>query len=154
MSEEPLYCFISTTYCNVKCPLYHFDSQQCKIVMAVNRVLGDFDRPQQGQQLPTQKTLKPFPQLESGKYLQSITGKMVDNPVVKEVNTQRGPTPIANFHLTDEKTKVRVALWEKLADEVMRYGAGDIITLTGMSVKDPYEEVIQLSSTRNTNISH
>lgn len=93
-----------------------------------------------------------WPVMESGKYMQSLKGTIVDDIVIKEVETQRGPTTIANFKFTDGVAVVRVGLWGDLASEVEDFGKGNVITLTGMSIKDPYEGMTQLSSTRNTTI--
>ena len=43
--------------CNADCPLYHEASQQCKIVMAINRYLGPVDGPT--------KTPPPTPKIQS-----------------------------------------------------------------------------------------
>ena len=93
-----------------------------------------------------------WPVLESGKYVQTLKGTIVDDIVIKEVETQRGPTTIANFKFTDGVTVIRVGLWGDLASEIENFGKGNVVTLTGMSIKDPYEGMTQLSSTRNTTI--
>jgi hypothetical protein len=90
--------------------------------------------------------------LESGKYVQSLKGTIVDDIVIREVETRRGPSTIANFKFTDGVTVVRIGLWGDLASEIENFGKGNVITLTGMSIKDPYEGMTQLSSTRNTTI--
>jgi len=152
-----MHCIWVAGYClEDKCPYYHDATLQCKIVMAVNRYLGDFEAPKQPQAQASPlipKELKPFPELEPKKYLQEITGEVVDNPEVREVETRRGPVTIANFHITDGKTKIRVALWEDLVKEAEKFRPGDVITLKGMSIKDPYEGVDQISSTRKTEIA-
>jgi len=93
-----------------------------------------------------------WPVLESGKYAQKLTGTIVDDIVIREVETRRGPSDIANFKFTDGVTVIRVALWGDLAKEIEGFGKGNVVTLTGMSIKDPYEGVPQISSTRNTTI--
>ena len=93
-----------------------------------------------------------WPVLESGKYVQTLTGTIVDDIVIREVETRRGPSDIANFKFTDGVTVIRVALWGDLAKEVENFGKGNVVTLTRMSIKDPYEGVQQISSTRNTKI--
>lgn len=93
-----------------------------------------------------------WPVLESGKYVQSLTGTIVDDVVIREVQVRGKPTPIANFNLTDGVTVVKIAIWDALVNEVKGFGKGDTITLTGLSIKDPYDGVLQISSTRNTTI--
>ena len=52
--SEPMYCPLSTMYCKGEgCELYHDATLQCKIVMAVNRFLGDVDAPKTQQPLTT-----------------------------------------------------------------------------------------------------
>ena len=128
--------------------------------MAVNRFLGDFEDVKPKAEAPTRtrpsplipKSLKPFPTLESGKYLQEITGEVVNAPEIREVNTRSGPKQIANFDFTDGKSTIRVGIWEELIGEVKNLKAGDVITLKGMSIRDPYQGVEQISSTRKTEI--
>ena len=216
LSNEPMHCIWVSGYClEDKCPYYHYQTQQCKIVMAVNRFLGDFDTYKSpteiiidkilrekpnltkeaverlideerakaagllteeasahlvasklglGQETPDSpkrterhplipKKSKPFPKLEPRKYLQEITGEVVDAPEIKEVNTRSGPKQIANFNFTDGKSTIRVGIWEELFDEMGDLKAGDVIILKGMSIRDPYQGVEQISSTRNTKIA-
>jgi len=128
--------------------------------MAVNRYLGDFEDVKPKAEAPTRtrpsplipKDLNPFPTLESGKYLQEITGEVVGDVEVREVNTKSGPKPIANFYLTDGKAKIRVALWEDFVSEAEKLKSGDVITLKGMSIRPPYKGEEQISSTKNTEI--
>ena len=100
--------------------------------------------------MPVKQTT--WPMLESGKYVQSLTGTIVDDIVIREVQVRGKATPIANFNLTDGVTVVKIAIWDALVNEVKGLGKGDTLTLTGMSIKDPYEGVLQISSTRNTTI--
>jgi hypothetical protein len=42
--SETTYCFISTIACvKEECPVFHEATGLCKVVMAVNRILGDID---------------------------------------------------------------------------------------------------------------
>ena len=90
--------------------------------------------------------------MESGKYVQSLTGTIVDDIVIREVQVRGKATPIANFMFTDGVAVVKIAIWDALVNEVKGFGKGDTLTLTGMSIKDPYEGVLQISSTRKTTI--
>lgn len=96
-------------------------------------------------------SLEPFPALKPKSYVE-ITGEVTDDPEIKEVDTRRGTSMIANFHITDGQNKVRVALWGDLSSEAGGLRIGDMVTLTNMSVKDPYEGTDQISSTRNTTL--
>lgn len=159
LSNEPMHCIWMSGYClEDKCPYYHDATFQCKIVMAVNRFLGDIDAPKSPAPKRTEshplipKSLEPFPKLEPGKYLQEITGEVVNAPEIKEVNTRSGPKQIANFDFTDGKSTIRVGIWEELFGEMGDLKAGDVVTLKGMSIRDPYQGVEQISSTRKTKI--
>ena len=93
-----------------------------------------------------------FPDFEEGNY-ETLTGEIVEPAETREVNTRSGPKMVSNVFLTDGETKVRVGLWNELVDEIEKYGKGDVVTITNLSVKAPYDEVVQLSSTKNTKIS-
>ena len=54
--------------------------------------------------------------------------------------------------LTDGAIEVRVAVWEP-GNSLNGFNVGGWITLTNMSVKDPYDNVAQISTTRKTKIS-
>lgn len=156
-------CFITGLTCpKMECDLYHEATQICKIVMLVNRTLGHIDGPTPKEtppaslQQPVVESMKldtPFPELVPKSFLKSISGRMVDSPETREVETSRGPVSITNFLITDGAIQIRVALWEDLGDAVSEFNIGSGITLSNMSVKDPYDSVAQISSTRNTKIS-
>jgi len=93
-----------------------------------------------------------WPVLETGKYVQSLTGTIVDDIVVKEVQVRGEPTPIAEFQFTDGVTVVKVAVWDELIGELEGLGKGDTLTLTAVSIKKPYQDVQQISTTRKSTI--
>ena len=137
MSNEPNLCVLTGAYCTTKdCPLYR--DHKCDFIKAIQSILATFapakaPAPERRESHPLiPKTLKPFPKLEPGKYLQEITGEVVDDVTVKEVETRRGPVMIANFNLTDGEARIRVALWEDLVSEAEKFRPGDVITLKGM----------------------
>lgn len=155
--SEPMLCPLTGAYCSENgCPLYHSDTLQCKFIMAVENILGTYTegaKPKREETHPLiPKTLKPFPTLEPGKFLQELTGEVVNAPEIREVNTKNGPKQIANFEFTDGKSKIRVGIWEELLGEIKNLRSGDVITLKGMSIRPPYKGVEQISSTRNTKI--
>ena len=92
-----------------------------------------------------------WPVLEPGKYVQSLTGTIVDDVVVREVQVQGKPTPIADFNLTDGVTVVKVSVWDALIKALDGFGKGDTITLTGLGIKE-YKGVLQVSTTRKSTI--
>lgn len=91
--------------------------------------------------------------LEVGKYVNKVSGILVDDTSQREVDTQYGPNTVTNFRMTIEgEGEVRVSLWGDLAKDAMNYTAGDSITLTNMKVNPPYDGLLQLGSCRRTKI--
>ena len=97
--------------------------------------------------------LAPFPQFATGTYLPTLTGRIERDVVIREVNTKRGPTTVADVHLTDGSKTVKISLWGDLANALQPYNVGEVVTLTGLSVRTPYNNVDQLSSTSKTTVS-
>ena len=95
----------------------------------------------------------PFPAFTQGTYIPSLTGRLDREVVIREVNTKRGPLEVADLHLTDGSRTVKISLWEGLAHAADSYNAGETITLTALSVKNPYQNIDQLGSTGKTQIS-
>lgn len=93
-----------------------------------------------------------WPVLETGKYVQSLSGTIVDDIVVKEVQVRGEPTSIAEFQFTDGVTVVKVAVWDELIGELEGLGKGDTLTLTAVSIRKPYQDMQQISTTRKSTI--
>jgi len=93
--------------------------------------------------------------LVPGKFLKEITGSLIDAPKVREVNTKNGPTDIYNFTLnTEEYGEVRIGLWDTIGKEASRkLAAGYFVHITSLSIRDEYDGISQLSSTRNTKVT-
>ena len=155
-------CFLTDLTCKgVACEgIYHEATQQCKLVMAINRYVGRIDGPAKTEtkQAPTQqpvheamKSDNPFPELVPGKFCPSIAGRVTTPIEISEVQAQGKPTPIAKFTITDGAIVVPVAVWEP-GDSLDGFNVGSWITLTKMSVRE-YQGETQISSTRNTKIS-
>ena len=149
MSEEPIYCFNGQECCyNIEthCRFYQGTKDNGHCILECAK--GDSPAPvaQSPQEPKTESS--GFPKLEEGKFLREIEGELKDDPVQRDVDTSRGPTKVTNFRLTDGITDVRVSLWGDLADEVMNFVKGNSITLTNMSIKEPYDGLMQISSTR------
>jgi hypothetical protein len=99
------------------------------------------------------KSDAPFPELKPKTFLKTITGRIMDAPETREVNARDGPVAITNFKLTDGAIQIRVGLWAELGDEMNNFNIGDYVTLSNMSVKEPYDGTAQITSTKNTKIS-
>jgi len=102
--------------------------------------------------LGEKKKYDPWPEFKPKTYIPKLTGEIVDQPETREVDTRDGPTPITNFRFTDGVTTIRVGLWAELGNAVNSLMPGDEITLTAMSVREPYDGVIQVSSTRKSTV--
>lgn len=145
---EQIICFNGGECTYEICGLFHESSQICKVELLkkqspIKESLASIPREQKkmsGESL--------FANLVIGKFVQELSGHIVNDPAHKDIDTKFGPTSIANFRLTDGTTEIRVTLWGELADEITKYGEGDGVTLTNMTVKEPYDGLIQVSSTR------
>lgn len=156
-------CFITGLACKgVACEgIYHEATQQCKIVMMVNRYLGRIDGPAKTETpspksdsplvADAMKSDNPFPELKIGGFLPTITGRISSPIEVREVTAQGKPTDIAEFGLTDGVAVVKVTVWEPEAD-LLTASVGSKITLTKMSVRE-YKGETQISTTRASTIS-
>ena len=161
---KPEWCHRSTMLCNPeKCVLYVQETDQCfdeieKIYKMSQMRTGENVQaplPQQSLQTPVLDAIKPdnpFPELKPKGFLPAIAGRITSAIEIREVETSRGPIDIANFMLTDGAKEVRIAVWEP-GDKLNGFNVGSWITLTNMSVKDPYDNVAQISTTRKTQIS-
>ncbi len=89
-----------------------------------------------------------FANLKQDSFAPKLKGKIVDDPVQRDIDTSYGPKTLANFRLNDGTANIRVTLWGDLAEEIMDHVKGDEITLTNMSVRDHYKGTLQVSSTR------
>lgn len=97
-------------------------------------------------------TLKKWPELKPGSFVRELVGEVLEDPVIREVNTKNGPTTITNFKMTDGVVTIRVGAWDELGLAAKRFNVGDLITVTAVSVKDPYDGVTQVSTTRRSTI--
>ena len=77
---------------------------------------------------------------------------MASAPETREVPSSDGePLTVTNFGLTDGAIEIRVGIWN-VGDRLDNFNVGSSITLSNMSVKDPYEGTAQINSTKNTKI--
>lgn len=146
--HEIITCFNKKecTYDATLCPLFDVENDWCKLERLKTGAKAAPPR-------RTQPKKEGFPPLEAGKYIPKLSGEIVSDITVREVETERGPSIVANFKLSDGNSDIRVAIWGDLVNEIQEFGKGKQVTLTGMSVKPPYENVTQVSSTRKTIIN-
>lgn len=97
--------------------------------------------------------LDPFPSFIPGKFIESLTGQIADDIVYKDVNQQDGPKPIAEVPFTDGTKTIKVALWGDFAKAIEIYSKGQVVTITNLKIRPPYQDMEQLNSTKNTQIS-
>lgn len=97
--------------------------------------------------------LDPFPSFIPGKFIESLTGRIAEDIIYKDVNQQEGPKPIAEVPFTDGTKTIKVALWEGFAKAIEIYSKGQVVTITNLKVRSPYQDMEQLNSTKNTQIS-
>jgi len=102
--------------------------------------------------MPTR--LDPFPpEAFIEKNYVTLKGEVVSPAEVREVETQRGPTSVANIFLTDGTKQVRVGIWGDLIAQIEGLDTGQAVTITNLGVKPVYDGIQQLSSTKNTKIT-
>ena len=145
---EQIFCFNNVECIYDKCPIFSKSQQICKMEMFKTTAQPVGQQPQR----QTEIVDSVFAKLEAGKFARELKGKIVDDPIQKDVDTARGPNTVTNFRLTDGVTEVRVAIWGDLANAVMDKTAGDSITLLNMSIKEPYDGITQVTSNRKTEI--
>ena len=79
---------------------------------------------------------------------------MLDDPVQRDVDTVHGPSTVTNFRMQlDDGQIIKIGLWEKMADKAMDFTQGTRLHLTSMRVKEPYDNMIQLSSAKFTKVT-
>lgn len=116
---------------------------------------GGFETPKTEKPKPRRREKKKDsePQdLSPGKFINTLKGSLLTDPIQKDVNTRRGPATVANFALSTNYGDVRVALWDELADEIMDHTAGEEVTITNLIIKDPFDGMMQVQNTRNTKV--
>jgi len=95
--------------------------------------------------------IKPFPDMEKGDYV-TVTGELTAEPRYREVEIRGEAVPLVELTLTDGRSDVKATLWRDLTVEAEKLRVGDVVTINNMKVKDPYDGVDQISSTKNTKV--
>jgi replication factor A1 len=81
-----------------------------------------------------------------------IRGRLLETPLVREVETARGPATVASFRLDDTTGEVRVSVWRNLVKQVENLNPGALVRVENCQVRPPFEGVIQVSSGMFTRI--
>jgi ssDNA-binding replication factor A large subunit len=90
--------------------------------------------------------------LREGQTNVHIRGRVLEAPMVREVETARGPATVASFRLDDTTGEVRVSVWRDLVKQVENLNPGALIRVENCQVRPPFEGVIQVSSGMFTKI--
>jgi len=86
-----------------------------------------------------------------GSFIPEIKAVVLDEPTFNEgTRRDRSEWRYAKFRVKVGDTVARLTLWDSSASEVMGLQKGEVIRLTSISVKDPYQGTPQISSTRKT----
>ena len=93
----------------------------------------------------------PTPPPRSTPKVGAIVGKVVSNPLSKEVPTKTGPKGICVFMVDDGSTQVRVTLWER-PDLAQLISMGDEVTLEGLVEGTVYEGTRQFNGGNRTTL--
>ncbi|UCD45243.1 MAG: hypothetical protein JSV27_01720 [Candidatus Bathyarchaeota archaeon] len=81
-----------------------------------------------------------------------IRGRVLEPPMVREVETARGPATVASFRLDDTTSEARVSLWRDLVNQVEGLNPGALVRVENVHVRPPFEGIIQVSSGMFTKI--
>ena len=126
------------------------ENSQTRVKQRILDILNH-DIPKHEKKSP-KKTTEPITDLEEGKWLKELPGKIVDDPIQRDVDTRNGPATVAHFRMKGDYGTAKVTLWNNQADLIMNYTAGASIILTNVQVKPPYEGLQQIGGSRNTKI--
>jgi len=83
----------------------------------------------------------------------TIQGQLLDEPVTREVNTLRGPTPVVSFRIDDGTGEARVSLWRDQGKFIEGLTIGSKILLENCNVREPFDGLLQVSSNTFTKIT-
>lgn len=93
--------------------------------------------------------------LQSAKGLLIVEGVVSDEPLVRQVATERGETVnVASFTLRDEVGSARLTLWRDLAAEATKLRPGTRIRVSAVRVRSGLGGQLELSSIFLTKIEH
>ena len=84
--------------------------------------------------------------LREGQTNVTIRGRVLEPPLVREVETARGPTTVASFRIDDTTGEARVSFWRDLVREVEGLEIGTLIRIENCNVRPPFDGLLQVSS--------
>jgi len=116
---------------------------------------GGFETPKEAKPKPRRKPKEKTdaPQdLSPGKYINTLKGILLNDPIQKDVDTRRGPATVTNFTLNTDYGDINVTLWDEVGDSIMNCASGEEITVTNMVIKEPFGDTMQIWSTRKTKV--
>jgi replication factor A1 len=91
--------------------------------------------------------------LESGKGLLMVEGSVADEPLIRQVTTERGETVnVASFALRDDMGSAKVTLWRDQTSIATKLRPGTRLRLTGLRVRAGLNGQLELSSIPLTKI--
>lgn len=91
--------------------------------------------------------------LEAAKGLLMVEGVVSDEPLIRQVATERGETvSVASFTLRDDVGSVKLTLWRDLATDATKLRAGSRIKVIGARVRSGLGGQLELSSISLTKI--
>jgi replication factor A1 len=82
----------------------------------------------------------------------TILGRVMENPVMKDVVTSRGPTEVTRVRIKDATGEVDVSFWGRLAKEAENLKVGDSIMLRHLYARMTHQRSLELSSSAFTTI--
>jgi replication factor A1 len=86
--------------------------------------------------------------------LVSVEGKVVTQPVLRNVNTRRNEqVKLATFELEDKSGKISVSAWRHHADTAGKLTVGDIVLVKNAYVKKGFVDNLELSTRSDTVIT-
>ena len=91
--------------------------------------------------------------LQEGQKNVTVEGQLLDDPVSREVNTMRGPTNVVSFRVDDGSGEARISLWREHGKAVEDLTAGARIRLENCNIREPFDELMQVTSTQFTRIT-
>jgi ssDNA-binding replication factor A large subunit len=93
--------------------------------------------------------------LQSAKGLLLVEGVVSDEPLIRQVATERGETVnVASFTLRDDVGSVRLTLWRDLASDATKLRPGNRIRVYGVRVRSGLGGQLELGSISLTKIEH
>ncbi|MEA2089968.1 MAG: OB-fold nucleic acid binding domain-containing protein [Thermoproteota archaeon] len=97
--------------------------------------------------------LKKISKLKEGDGPINVEGKIVTEPIIREVTTARKEkVQVASFELTDESGKIWVSVWRELAEIARKLTTGTRIQIQNGFVKKGFAEQLEITSHDRTSI--